>query len=144
MIRAVLDANVFVSGFPAHSGPPSEIIRYWLRRTFHLIVSEHILREVANAWTQPYFRARYSAGEAEQAIELIRSRATLVGPDATVRGVATHSQDDAVLGTARNGGAAYLVTGDAELRRLSRLGGTEIMTPREFLNLLEHQAPGPV
>jgi hypothetical protein len=42
VIRACLDVNVLVSGLPASSGVPAELIDRWLRREFELILSEDI------------------------------------------------------------------------------------------------------
>lgn len=53
MIRAVLDVNVLVSGFPAPGGVPEQLIDRWLAHQFELILSEHIIDGVARAWQNP-------------------------------------------------------------------------------------------
>mgnify|MGYP000064833259 CR=1 FL=1 len=63
MIRAVFDANVLVSGFPASSGAPATLIERWLQREFELVLSAHIIERVAATWmTDRYFVSRYPAG----------------------------------------------------------------------------------
>ncbi len=136
MIRAVLDVNVLVSGFPAPGGVPAELIERWLGREFDLISSEHILRGVARAWTNVYFRARHQHEESQRALELLRDRAILVTPVETVHGVADDEEDDLVVATAAAGSVSHLVTGDRGLVRLGTYQELIILTPREFLNLL--------
>ena len=46
------------------------------------------------------------------------------------------SADDLVLATAERGNAAYIVTGDRELRMLGRFLDIEIVSPRRFLDVL--------
>lgn len=142
MIRAALDVNVLVSGFPAPAGPPAELIERWLRREFELVLSDHILTGVARAWTKPYFQTRYQHGESQAALCLFRTRATMVTPVAGIHGVADDDEDDLVVATAAAGDVASLVTGDQGLLRLGASQGVSILTPRAFLVILERQARG--
>jgi putative PIN family toxin of toxin-antitoxin system len=140
VIRAVLDANVLVSGFPARSGTPATLIERWLRREFELVLSLHIIERVAATWTSDrYFASRYSAGQAQRAVDLLLRRAILVMPVTTVQGIADDEEDDLVLATAVAGQASYLVTGDHGLQRLGTYQGVAIVSPRAFLDLLEQQ-----
>lgn len=136
MIRAVLDCNVLVSGFPRPGSIPRRILEQWARNQFELILSDHILSEVADAWNKTYFLARYTRHEAQQAIATLRVFATIVVPVTTVRGVADDEEDDYVLATAVAGNATHLVTGDRGLLRLGSYQGVVILTPRDFLDLL--------
>jgi putative PIN family toxin of toxin-antitoxin system len=136
MIRAVLDVNVLVSGFPAPTGIPAAIIDQWLDGTFELVVSEHILNGVRRAWERPYFQARYAVDRADRQLRLLPRRATQVLPAATVHGVAEHDEDDLVLATAVAGNADYLVTGDRALLRLGSFERIAIVSPRDFLEVL--------
>jgi len=140
MIQAVLDVNVLVSGFPAERGVPAELIDRWLDREFGLVLSEHILDGVARAWKNAYYRTRYQGDEPRQALALLRARATMVIPVSTVRGVAEDDEDDLVLATAVAGTASHLVTGDRHLRKVEQYQGVSILTPREFIALLDHHA----
>ena len=46
MIRAVLDANVFVSAILSPKGPPAKALTAWNAEKFQLVVSEPILEEI--------------------------------------------------------------------------------------------------
>jgi predicted nucleic acid-binding protein len=54
-----------------------------------------------------------------------------------VTGVASHPEDDPILATAVSASADYLVTGDRQLQRLGSYRGVSIVSPREFLDLLD-------
>jgi uncharacterized protein len=140
VIRAGLDVNVLVSGFPASSGVPAELIERWLRREFELILSEHILTEAVEAWEQPYWAARYTADQVHNTLAFLRERARVVVPATTVHGVGEDEEDDLVLATAVTGDASFLVSGDRHLQRLGRYENTLILSPRQFLEVLENEA----
>ncbi len=134
----VLDANVLVSGAVAHPGTPLAILIDLVRaRAFELVLSQHILDELARALTDPYFARRISPADSQDYQRLIRSRATLTPITAPVQGVATHPEDDRVLATAVSASADYLVTGDRQLQRLGAYQGVRILSPRDFVPLLQ-------
>lgn len=140
MIRAVLDVNVIVAGFAAPAGIPAEIVSAWLRGGFELVISEHIFRGAHRTWSKPYFRARITPDEVQRALNILRSKATLVAPVDSVVGVAEHQEDDLVLATAVAGGVTFLVTGDYGLQRVERYGDIAILSPRAFRDVLDAEA----
>jgi putative PIN family toxin of toxin-antitoxin system len=101
------------------------------------VTSEPILAEVERAWTKPYWRRRIAADRAALVLALLRRFAEVVPVSAHVYGIATHPEDDTVLATAISARAPYLVTGDKGLLGVGRFRGVAILTPRDFLNLLE-------
>ena len=58
---------------------------------------------------------------------------------AHVAGAASHPEDDLVLATAVSAGAQYMVTGDAQLRKLGSYEGVTIVSPRRFLEILSQE-----
>ncbi len=136
MIRAVLDANALVSGFPASTGTLAEIVDRWRTGEFRLVVSQHILDEVGRAWTKPYWQTRFDPNQAERALALLRRRAEVIPITAQFTGVATHSEDDLVLATAVSASADYLATGDKQLQQIGSYEGVKILSPRAFLTIL--------
>lgn len=136
MIRAVLDANVLVSGFAFRGGLSDHLLRLWQAGRYQLVVSEHMLNEVEHAWTKRYFRARYPPEQRVQALTLLRSEADIVRLSVLVQGIAGHAHDDLVLATAVSGRAGHLVTGDKQFLALGAYGEVAILGPRAFLDLL--------
>ncbi len=138
-----MDANVIVAGLASASGPPAGLIDRWQAQAFVLAVSEYILGEVEAAWAKPYWRTRFSCTQAESALVLLRADAEYTEITASVIGVSAHEEDDPVLATAVSANADYLVTGDRELQDLRMYAGIRIISPRDFLALLDEQEDAP-
>jgi putative PIN family toxin of toxin-antitoxin system len=137
VIRATLDANVLASAFPGERGVPSILLERWTNLEFELILSEHILASLASAWLKPYFRRLFGENQVLEALDLLRTRSTIVVPVLTVHGVAEDEEDDLVLATVIAGAAEYLVTGDKRLQALGEFQKVVIVSPRQFLDILE-------
>ena len=122
MIAAVLESNVLDSGFIGEHQPdsiPGALIRRWRVGSFLLLTSEYILTELTTAFNEPYFTHRLSAEEIGAALGALRRGATMLPITVTVAGIASHEEDDPIIGTALSARADYLVTGDKELRQLA-------------------------
>ena len=140
MIRATLDTNVLVSGMAGLDVPssaPGAILRRCLAGAFELVISDAIFTELERTLTKPYFRLRRPWDQIEAAVQSITRLAMFVEPEARISGVATHPEDDLVIGTAVSGNVAYLVTGDRMLLRIGVYQGVHLVTPSDFLDLLE-------
>jgi predicted nucleic acid-binding protein len=72
-------------------------------------------------------------------ISRLNDLATRTPVTVVVAGIATHPEDDLVLAAAVSAGADYLVTGDKQLLRIGRYEGVTIVSPRDFLTLLDKQ-----
>ncbi len=141
MIRATLDANVLAPGFTSRGGVSGRIIARWRNRAFELVISAHMLQELARTLTDPYFAARLKPDEALAIVAELNIIANLTDLTVDVRGVATHPEDDLVLATALSGQAAILCTRDKQLLKLGSHKGIAILSPGEFMTLLETEAP---
>jgi uncharacterized protein len=141
VITAVLDANVLASGF-VRANPDSATVQTldaWRAGRYLLILSEHLLDEVDRTLESPYFARRLSWERRANDMGLLRTRSAVIEITVSVTGVATHPEDDLVLATAVSAGADYLVTGDRKLQRLGSYEGVTIVSPRQFLDLLDEQ-----
>lgn len=143
MSTVVLDTNVLASGFirREQTSPPIAIVDAWRTRSYTLVISEHILTELAHTLERPYFRRYLTQAQIEADLALLRRQAIVAPITVTVTGVATHPEDDLILATAVSAEADYLVTGDAKLQQLNIYEGVTILSPRAFLNLLNSQEP---
>jgi putative PIN family toxin of toxin-antitoxin system len=133
MIAVVLDTNVLATGFLSRETPPGQLIDAWQTGLFHLVTSEHIITELTRTLAKEYFSQRLTAEQRARAVTLLRAEATVTPIIATVSGVATHPEDDLILETAVSGKAAYLVTGDMQLRKLGSFKRVTILSPADFL-----------
>ena len=107
---------------------------------FDLLISEQVMSELSTTLDLPWFAARVDPSNRNWPSCRLHDRS---GNGRCLQrkssGVASHWQDDLVLSAAVSGNADYLVTGDAEFRRVDEYQGVKIRTPAEFLiELDEH------
>ena len=138
MLRAVLDANVFVSAAVHAGGPPGRVIDQFLRAgAFTLVLSPAIVDEVLRALAYPKVR-RYVRRDLNTALwfEDLVVLAELVPGAVQVSDVSTDPDDDKYLAAAIEGRATFVVTGDPHLLTVRQYEGIRIVSPRAFLDLL--------
>jgi putative PIN family toxin of toxin-antitoxin system len=141
VIVAVLDTDVLASGFAGLIEPestPGDLLRRWRSGEFTLVVSEPILVELDRVFGYAYFTRRLSAVETAAAVAGLRREALIQPVTVHDVGAATHPADDLILATAVNAQAQYLVTGDKPLQALGTHRGITVLSPRQFLEVLEH------
>jgi putative PIN family toxin of toxin-antitoxin system len=138
LLRAVLDANVYVSGLLRPEGPPGRIIERFLRAAaFDLILSPAIVDEILRALAYPKVR-RLIRGTAAPDLwfEDILVLADLVAGTRNISGVCADPDDDKYVAAAIEGRAAFVVTGDRQFLSVAEYDGVRIVSPRTFLDLL--------
>ena len=141
MIRAVLDANVFVSALIRPQGPPGRVLRVWLEGAFELITSKPIVEEVRRCLNYPKIRRRLDASDDEIELWLLSLElaSVPVSPRDTMTYVAADPDDDKYVSAAFEGCVDTIVTGDRHLLDLTDLDEIQITTPREFLDRLRSE-----
>lgn len=140
MITAVLDTNVLASGFVRPEPAPGQLLLAWRAGLYTLVVSDHILTELARTLNESYFRDRLTPTQRSNNVALVREEAIITSINVEIYGVATHPEDDLVLATAVSGSVQYLVTGDKKLQNMTMYQAVRIVSPREFLEILTSQA----
>lgn len=145
VLTVTLDVNVLASGLVGERGTPARILEYWSEGHFSLVVSEHILHVLSRALEKRYFHDRFPPARRASAFTLLRITATIVMPANDVDGIAPDAEDDMILATAVAGSVHFLVTGDKPLQALGSVRGISIISPRDFLDVLEsHTQPPPL
>lgn len=136
-MRAVFDANVFVSAALRPEGAPGRLIALGLGEAppFDLVLSPAILEEVRRAFTYPRVR-RYLRGAVDDWLDDLELLADLVEDEPLDRLVSDDPDDDKYLAVALAGRADVIVTGDDDLLRLGRYENVQILSPRAFLGLV--------
>ena len=139
MIAAVLDANIIVSATVSTVGIPFRVLQAAKAGQYRWITSTPIIAEVMRALQRPRVQRRYTitSDDLQVVSELLAKRAIATPLTVQVYGVATHPEDDEILATAVSAQADYLVTGDRQLLALGSFHGTEIISPRRFLAILQ-------
>lgn len=144
---AVVDTTLFVSGLIVNRGHPYALVEAVRRGEFTPAVSEALYQEYERVLPRRKFAETYGLAPEEVAafLFLIGTSARRVTPRRRLPVKVRDATDEKVLaaglGLVRTlgGETAYLVTGDndlLELRDHPKLKGLQIVTVREFLELL--------
>jgi hypothetical protein len=143
-VRAVLDANVVVSAFLRPEGPSGRILRHFVeKKTYELILSEEILAEIRRSLQYPRVRKylKLTAEETEVRLASLGVLGDIVPGELKVRAVPDDLDDDKYVAAALEGRADFIVSGDHHLRDLKEHQGIRIVSPREFMEVLEALPP---
>jgi len=133
-VKVVIDTNVFVSSF--FGGNPRRIIDHWFSGNLILCVSRPILKE--------YFDVlgRFQFDREDLLKRLLNSfqeglNTLFVDAPKEQNWIEDDPEDNRFIACAISLHAEYIVSGDPHLKRMGRVGGVEIVAPREMLKLLE-------
>ena len=143
-LRVLLDANLFISFLLVPSGRsvPVRIVEAAIAGRFALLLTDEILTEIRRKiTTKPYLAGRISLADANAvlvALETVGELVSATGREVPVIG--RDRKDDHVLIGAINGHADFLVSGDKDLLVLGQVDGVQIVSPADFLALLEDPA----
>jgi putative PIN family toxin of toxin-antitoxin system len=138
MIRAVLDANVFVSALLSPKGLPSKILAVWRAERFHLVTSPAILEEIGRVLQYPKIalRHRWPRERIRLFMEDLARLAILTPGERTLDVIAEDPSDNRYLECAVEGDADYIGSGDQHLLQLVTYEKIRVLTPSEFLTVL--------
>jgi putative PIN family toxin of toxin-antitoxin system len=131
-----------MAGLLSRGSTTGETFRLLLAGSITNITSEAILREVERTLGKDYFRRALLDTDRDSLLAALRRRSVVVPITAVISGVASHPEDDLVLATAVSGDANYLVTEDKQLLALGAYQSVLIVSPRDFLALLDRQKLG--
>lgn len=139
MIRAVLDANVFVSATLSPNGIPAKILTAWRAEQFQLVISKAILEEIDRVLHYPKILKRHQWREERIRlfIEDLAHLAVLTPGERKLTVITEDPSDNRYLESATEGEAEYIVSGDQHLIELEVYQNIRILTPRAFLDVIE-------
>lgn len=140
MIRAVLDANVFVSATLNAQGTPGRIFDAWREDRFQLLMSHAIVLEIERVLHYPKIakRHQWSKEQVQHFLTLLADIAILTPGELTLSVITDDPPDNRYLECAVEGNTGYIVSGDQDLLELGSYQGIRIMTPRNFLDMLDN------
>lgn len=145
MPRAVVDTTVLVSAFLTPRGVAAECLRRAREGVFEIVVAPPILEEMQDRLLhRRRIRRRYpySDEQVRRYHRLLGLTSRVVTDLPAVAGVVRDPNDDMVIACALAAGAAYVVTRDKDLLSLGAYQGIRMVTPRQFLDLLEGSGSG--
>lgn len=128
----VIDTNVWLSGL-IFGGKPQQIIELFVDQRIVVVSCEELLSELRRKIIQkfPAFVAQLDLLEAS-----IRKDADIVTLGSQTIEVCRDPKDDMFIEAAVLGGCQYIVSGDKDLLVLSSYKSVEIITPTDFLSIL--------
>lgn len=135
-LKVVLDTNIIVSALLFH-GELSGLVRLWKNGTFIPVVSKDTFDEFRAVLHYPKFSL--TAPEIDALLkEEILPYIKVVDLTATITGICSDPHDDKFLSCAVSASADYIVTGDRQFRSLKEFQAIKIVTPAEFMRILEN------
>jgi uncharacterized protein len=138
VIQAILDAGVLISGLISSSGVPAQILDALAEGRFDVVVCPMLLAEVRRALGYPRLERYVSAPSADAFIAWV-ARVAVIRPDpTTIAPVTRDPDDDYLFALARDAHIDVIVSGDTDLTDLDE-PPTRVLSPRDFLNLLNDQ-----
>ncbi len=140
-MRALVDTNIFVS-YLLHTGspaPPSSIVRAALAGRFRIVIPHATFDELQLiVASKPYLTARIPEALVNSLIELLMEGGGILPPSLEpLPRITRDPGDDFMVTQAVLEGIDYLVTGDKDLLVLGELAGVRVVSPAEFVNILD-------
>lgn len=129
--KVVLDTNIFISGV-LFGGNPGKLLTLFADDTIDVIIPPAIELEILVKMT----KFSVSPEALSDLGYLLKQRAVRIVPVKKVA-ICRDPKDNMLLEAASAARADYLVSGDKDLLTLGSFGQTHIVTPREFLRLLQ-------
>jgi putative PIN family toxin of toxin-antitoxin system len=144
-MKAVLDANIFVSAVLSARGSPALVLDAWRAGRFALVISPGILEEIGEVLARPRIRRRHQwpTSEIARFLDDLAELATMTPGAALSAATSADPDDDVYLACAVEGQADYVVSGDQHLLSLRTHAGIRILTAAQFLDILEADVQHP-
>ncbi|MEA3285810.1 MAG: putative toxin-antitoxin system toxin component, PIN family [Candidatus Marinimicrobia bacterium] len=135
-MRIVIDTNVVISGV-LFGGNPRKVLDYWKMNSYELICSPEIIDEYEDVLYRMLNKVKNSNSELVEAfLSLLVKSATLIHPHHNTK-LSRDPDDDVFVNCALSGRALYIVSGDRDLLDIEEVDGIDIITVREFIEILE-------
>ena len=130
-MRIVVDTNVIIAGLVSE-GVCRDIVKRRLPR-LKLFTSQVLLDELTEK-----MRAKFGLDRKElPLLQVYEEAATVLKPRPLQKPVCRDSDDDELLATALAAEAEIILTGDKDLLVLKEFQGMKIISPRQFVELLD-------
>jgi hypothetical protein len=139
-MRALLDTNILISYLltPKKQSSISIIVEAMLGQMFTCLLPEELLEELVQAIsTKKHLAEKVTRQDIEVMVTALRAVAEIV-PSITdpIPAVTRDPKDDYLLAYALVGQADYLVTGDRDLLSLNQVEQVQIISPKDFVEVL--------
>lgn len=131
-MRCVVDPGVLVAGIITPMGPPAEIVRRARSGAIEIVVSPHLLSELASVLARRKLRRYVTVEEASEYVGGLARIGISVADPPREGPITRDPNDDYLVALARISGADALVSGDRDLREAHV--DVLVLTPRELID----------
>ncbi len=140
-MRVIIDANVIVSFLLSKGDTVSFIFDSWKNKNFDVLTSSSIFMELNDVIDRAVRLPKGAVDPLNAAAMARRLRKnTIRVPTVSSVQASKDDKDNRYLACAKDGNADYLVTGDKKhLLTLKTFGSTKIVSPKEFVEVLQKQ-----
>lgn len=137
-MKVVIDTNIFVSSFLG--GRPRQVIDLWKRGEVVLCLSKDILDEYVDVLQRVGIGPKEGL---EELLALFKKNINIIFTLKTPRLpiVEDDPSDDKFIECAVKLKADFIITGDKALRRVKQYLGIRILSPQEFLMVIDKNRP---
>lgn len=132
MIKAVLDANVFISAL-FWRGAPYRVVEQGLGGAFIMVTSPDIIQETGRTLIRKF---DFPPEDTREFLKTIVLSSYVVSPTEKLRVVKADPDDDKIIECAIAGGASFVVSGDRHLLDLKKYRSIVMISPQGFLKWL--------
>ncbi len=133
-MKVVIDTNVFVSSF--FGGNPRRVVDHWFSGKLILCLSRPILKEYFDVLGRFQFDREDLLRRLVTSFEKGLNTLFLDAPKEQ-NWIEDDPDDNKFIACAISLRAEYIVSGDPHLKRVGKIGGVEIVSPREMLKRIE-------
>lgn len=132
-MNVIIDTNLFISGI-FWKGLPSQLLTAWVSNKFKLIVSQEIIEEYSRVLKE--IGSEKGARLADEWLLFIAKHSTIVKNTFNLK-ICRDKHDNKFINCALSGKVDYLITGDKDLLELNGSLGLEIVTAKQFIDILK-------
>ena len=140
-MRVILDTNIFISYLltPLGKSTINTLVDAALTGVFRLLIASDILGELQRkVAVKPHLVQRIAPDDVGELVSaLLEVAETIPAIEEAIPEIGRDRKDDYLIAYALVGQADYLVSGDDDLLSLGEVEGLKIVSPREFVALLE-------
>ena len=135
MKKIVVDTNIIVSAALKAESLPALLISLVVEDRVKLFISAVMFKEYGQVLLRPKFG--FNIKDVKEYLAVIKNKAVIVEPLKRVRRIKTDEQDNKILECALETQADFIITGDKKHFSFKNFRGIRIITPSEFINLMD-------
>jgi len=141
MFKIVLDTNVLVSALINPHGKPAQIINYVFENKIRLFTSPSIMEELERVLSYPKLMKRHglNSEELKEFISDLLSIMSLIEEEKIIEVIMEDPSDNKYLSCAIDAKVDFIISGDIHLLNLGEYEGIRIVTPAQFLEIMERE-----